>query len=147
MKLLRVLPLIFLSACASIVDGKSQQISVNTTPSSASCTLNSDKGKWYVESPGSVTIQRSAEDLKIYCKKQDVSGQATVVSGIKDMAFGNILAGGLIGVAIDRSNGSAFEYPNDITIPMSVNGESIRVEPPKVEEPSGSSQYPGQGKR
>jgi hypothetical protein len=147
MKSLYLLPLLLLCACASIVDGKNQQMSVETSPGGASCTLNNDQGKWYVESPGSVTIQRSLEDLKVYCKKSDLSGKATVVSGVKGVAFGNILAGGIIGVAIDRSNGSAFEYPQNITIPMSAKGESIRIEPPKVEESAESTQYPSQRKR
>lgn len=34
------------------------------------------------------------------------------------MAFGNVVAGGLIGAAIDVSNGAAYDYPENITVYM-----------------------------
>ncbi|MGH7102245.1 MAG: hypothetical protein ACREFJ_07590, partial [Acetobacteraceae bacterium] len=43
----------------------------------------------------------------------------TDASSTKGMAFGNILFGGLIGAAIDVSDGAAYVYPALITVPMS----------------------------
>jgi hypothetical protein len=42
-----------------------------------------------------------------------------VKSTTKAMAFGNIIFGGLIGVGIDVGTGSAYDYPDLISVPMS----------------------------
>lgn len=120
--------LIALSACASIADGKSQTLSVVTDPGEAKCSLTNDKGVWYVaETPGSVTVNRSVQDITVECKKDELKGTARVASTTKSMAFGNILFGGIVGVAVDRSNGSGFDYPVQIHVPMKKGGSFIQV--------------------
>ena len=42
-------------------------------------------------------------------------GQA-VLAGTEGAAFGNIIAGGIIGAAIDMSNGSAYRYPANVLV-------------------------------
>lgn len=113
-----------LSGCASIVDGSNQVLSVQTTlgsydVSGASCKLDNNKGTWYVKTPGSVTIHRSYDDLNVRCEKDGVEpGIATVKSSTKGMAYGNILAGGIIGAAVDMGTGAAYDYPGLITVEM-----------------------------
>lgn len=133
-----------LQACASITSGSQQSISVTTEPVvGATCQLNNDAGSWFVNStPGSVTVHREASDLTIVCKKGDLHGTARVESTTKSLAFGNILAGGIIGAAVDRSNGSAFDYPTLITVPVSKKGSHIVIAPPPEPEPP-SSNEPG----
>lgn len=111
---------VFLTGCASIVNGTNQSVSVNTTPAGgASCSLENDKGKWYVnQTPGSVTVHRSFQDLVINCKKTRYVGVKKVSSGTKAMAFGNVLFGGVIGAGVDMADGSAYDYPVDISVPM-----------------------------
>jgi len=112
---------IFLTGCASIVNGTNQPISVSTPPvQGAVCTLINDKGTWYVNNtPGSVTVHRSYQDLNVSCRKPGykVASQA-VKSTTKPMAFGNVLFGGAIGAGIDVANGSAYDYPTNITVAM-----------------------------
>jgi len=109
-----------LVGCACITTGQNQSVSVNTgTNSGATCSLSNDEGTWYVNStPGSVTIKRSYSDLAVNCKKDDKTGTATVKSHTKGMAFGNILAGGIIGGAIDCGTGAAYDYPSVINVPL-----------------------------
>jgi hypothetical protein len=114
-----------LAGCASIVSGTSQPLSVEARSpdgaavAAASCTLTNDKGKWFVSTPGSVTVHRSFEDLVVACTKEKFAGEPTPVkSSTKGMTAGNILFGGLIGVGIDMSTGSAYDYPNLITVMM-----------------------------
>lgn len=122
-----------LGGCASIVNGQNQPVSVDTRQGTdaitgAACTLTNDKGTWYLTSPGSITVHRSAADLAIKCEKSGVNpGLSTVKSFTKGMAFGNILFGGIIGAGVDISTGAAFDYPSLISVQM---GQSLLIAPP-----------------
>ncbi len=109
-----------LTSCASIVNGTNQSVAVNTTPTkNAMCTLTNDKGKWYVnQTPGSVTVHRSYKDLIVDCKKGNKEAKETIPSKTKGMVFGNAIFGGVIGAGIDVADGSAYDYPENIQVPM-----------------------------
>ena len=85
----------------------------------ASCTLMNDKGQWFVTSPGSTMIQKSVGDLSVTCKKADSVGVLVLKSSSNSNVWGNVLAGGLIGYAIDASSGAGFNYQNMITVTLS----------------------------
>ncbi len=111
----------FTTGCASIVNGTNQPVSVKTTPvAGASCTLENNKGKWYVNNtPGSVTVQRSYNDMHITCEKKGFKVvHKNIPSNTKPMAFGNIVFGGVIGVGVDMADGAAYDYPTDINMDM-----------------------------
>jgi hypothetical protein len=113
-----------LTGCASITGSSQQSLSVETRDSTASvtgvtCELSNDKGKWFLNTPGSAYIQKSSENLNVLCKKDGISpGQASVASTTKAGMVGNILFGGIIGMAIDHSTGAAYEYPPLIQVMM-----------------------------
>lgn len=116
---------VVLTGCASIVNGTNESVSVNTAPvAGATCSLENNKGKWYVnQTPGSVTVHRSYKDLVVTCDKPGVgSGRKIVASKTKGMAFGNVVFGGVIGAGVDMADGSAYDYPIDIQVPMSRRG-------------------------
>jgi uncharacterized protein YceK len=109
-----------LSGCASVVTGQNQSVSVDTGEvTGARCTLTNDSGTWHVNStPGTVTILRDYSDLKVTCVKDDLMGSHEVKSTTKGMAFGNIIAGGIIGAAVDAGTGAAYDYPSSICCPI-----------------------------
>lgn len=112
------------SGCASIVEGTDQSVTVQTTPSGASCELKRDGQVIGVvnPTPGTVTVDKSKDDISVICRKegyQDASGAFS--SDFQGMTFGNILFGGLIGVAVDASSGAMHEYPASVTIAMAPN--------------------------
>lgn len=108
-----------LAGCASIVDGSTQNLSVDTSPSGAECTLSNEKGKWYVkDTPNNTMVHRSASALSVVCEKGRLRGSTTAQSSTKGLAFGNILAGGIIGAAVDMSDGSAYDYPPSIMVKL-----------------------------
>jgi hypothetical protein len=106
-----------LTGCASIVSGTNQIVSVETLHPAgkvvgASCKLENDKGVWYVNTPGTVTVHRAYGDLIVKCEKDGFGpGVATVKSSTKGMMAGNILFGGVIGVGVDAASGAAYDYP------------------------------------
>ena len=107
--------------CASITGSKLQPGSVQTVVDSkevsgVGCTLTNDAGKWFVTSPGSVTVQKSTGDMTVECVKDELRGRETVVSKAQGMLWANIVAGGGIGYVVDRNTGAGFDYPNSITV-------------------------------
>jgi hypothetical protein len=115
-----------LTGCASIVDGQHQSISVETPPvSDATCSLANNKGVWFIPAtPGSVVVHRSYYDLVVTCHRPGYeSRQVSVKSFTKPMAFGNIIFGGAIGAGVDVVDGSAYDYPVDIVVPMKPGNE------------------------
>ncbi|MFM9940230.1 MAG: hypothetical protein ACKVP7_12130 [Hyphomicrobiaceae bacterium] len=97
-------------------------MSVVTTPKSgAECKLQNDAGTWYVaKTPSSVSIKRSGSDMSVTCSLDAMTGNAVVASKAKGLAYGNILAGGIIGGAVDMGTGAAYDYPYEITVPLKV---------------------------
>lgn len=117
--LLITLTCLSLSACASIVTGTTQSVSIETSPNSAQCELKNDKGKWHVsDTPASVVVQRSYEDINVTCQKGDMKGFATFKSTTKAMAMGNIVFGGAIGAGVDTATGAAFDYPSVMKVDL-----------------------------
>lgn len=148
-----VTALLTLSGCASITGGQEQSLSVETrnaqaTISGALCELSNDKGKWFTSSPGSVVVRRSHEALAVICKKDGIEpGQVSVESTTKASMAGNILFGGLIGVAVDHGTGAAYQYPPLIQVLMgqssltSAGTVSAATQPSKGDaSPSATSQ-------
>lgn len=115
-----VAALIMLSGCASIMKGSSQSINVTTPPTTgAICTLTSKEGNWQLTSPGTVTVEKSQEDIQARCTKagwQDAS--AVIPSNFQGWTVGNLLLGGVIGLGVDAATGAIHEYPNAFQIPM-----------------------------
>lgn len=111
-----------LTGCASTLTNGMQEVNVKALssgqPVTADCTLKNDKGTWNVTSPGAVAVHRSAGDMSVECHNNDTAGSVTEVSKANSSMFGNILAGGLIGAAIDHANGSGFDYAKDIVVNM-----------------------------
>lgn len=119
--LITIATLLALTGCASITGSKLQPISVQTIQegkevSGVGCTLMNDAGKWFVTTPGSVTVQKSTGDMAVDCAKDELKGHENIVSKSNGAVWGNILAGGGIGYVIDRNTGAGFDYPNSITV-------------------------------
>ena len=112
-----------LGGCASITSGKVQPLSVTTSCdgeplNGAVCTLTNDKGSWFVKTPGSVSISKAYGDLTVECKKDKALGTNTFKSASEGAVWGNILAGGIVGYAVDASTGAGFSYSPTLTVNM-----------------------------
>lgn len=120
------------SGCASITSDKMQSLAITTQTTDgklvekAKCSLKNDKGGWQIETPGTVAVRRSAEDIVIECKKEGLpDGIARGISRAAGGMWGNIVFGGGVGAIIDHSNGTGYNYPNDLLIKM---GSSVSVD-------------------
>ena len=110
--------LLFIAGCSSIADDDRQVMTVETKPSGAECTLQNEQGKFVVAStPGTVTINTACEDLSVTCKKDGYkAASASLQDSHKGIVWGNVLFGGIVGYAVDRSSGAAGEYPSTVTV-------------------------------
>jgi hypothetical protein len=129
-KLALACALVPLAGCASIVNGTSQSVSVETRTDTgpltgANCKLLNNKGTWFVTTPGSAVVNRSYEDLSVRCEMAgNDAGAVTAKSSTKAMAFGNILFGGVIGAGVDVATGAAYDYPPLVVVTM---GKTLTV--------------------
>lgn len=111
-----------LSACASIVGGRYQPVSVDARAGDqsivgADCTLTNDRGQVHVITPGTVMVHRASAPLSINCEKSGANvGEQSLPSHIRPMVWGNIVFGGLIGIIVDFSDGAAHHYPQMVTV-------------------------------
>ena len=112
--------LLNLAACASIVEGGSQEISLKTdNDAPVACTVSNSRGSWNIPStPAMVNISRSQSRLNIACDSMEYSGQTDNQAGPEMWTLGNVLIGGLIGLGVDAATGSMFSYDDMITIPL-----------------------------
>jgi hypothetical protein len=109
-----------LSGCATIIEGTTQSVSVNTMPATgAKCKLQSSEGVWYVTTPGSVTVHKTKNNLDVSCAKDGFADASeSVAPHFNGATVGNVLAGGLIGAGIDAASGANYTYPDEIDVPM-----------------------------
>ena len=110
-----------LPACATITTGTTQAFSVSTEPAGAICTLNRDGSTVGVvnPTPGTVQLGRSTRELTVSCDRPGhARGITTVSAQFQPMTMGNILFGGLIGVAVDASSGAMSRYPDNVALSL-----------------------------
>ena len=112
---------ILATGCSTIIEGRSQQLTVNTNPPNASCKLlrqNISVGT-INPTPGSAYIEKTKHDITVECTKEGYQ-KATFInhSGTAGATFGNIVAGGLIGWGVDSATGAdnKYETPMNITL-------------------------------
>ena len=115
-KLFSLCFLLIFTSCASITESKYQSVSVTTgNVTGAMCELSNSKGTYYInETPGTVQVKNACDPLSVICKKKgyvpaDLNA-GTVKDKAKAMAWGNLIFGGIIGIAVDRSSGAGCEY-------------------------------------
>ncbi len=109
------------SGCATIVKGSSDTVTVDTRPPGAVCELKRDGQTIAIinPTPGSISVSKSKYDINVRCEKEEFEDAVGVVgSEFQAMTFGNILFGGLIGVAVDAGSGALNEYPPIVTITL-----------------------------
>ena len=116
-----LLSLGLLSACSSIIEGTSQEITVNTNPAGANCSLER-QGISIARidpTPAAATIKKTKHDIVIRCNKEGYQ-EATYLnhSGSAGATFGNIVLGGGIGWAVDSAAGADNKYDSPVNITL-----------------------------
>lgn len=115
--------LLGLTGCATVINDKTQNIRVDTYDAKgkqvngAQCRLSNEYGDRNLTSSGEATIHRSSDDLSVECSKKGYPvAKAVAISRGNTAFYGNILAGGLIGAAVDHGNGKGYSYPQWLSL-------------------------------
>lgn len=108
------------AGCATIVKGTDQSVSLDTPGyPGASCTLTSDRiGTRVVTTPAVLNLNKSKHDVIVRCKKGCATGQGVIVSNTEEMAAGNVILGGVIGLGVDAASGAMNEYSRNNQVHM-----------------------------
>jgi hypothetical protein len=140
MRKLLLLALLPMAACATIVNGTSQDVAINTSPIGAACDVTrqgSHIGS-VMATPGSLHVDKSGKDLTISCMKDGFTpAQATQAPTMSAATLGNVLLGGLVGIAVDASTGANFSYhdvqltlqPSQPIAPVAVQADLLHIIP------------------
>src|SRR5215813_948149 len=112
---------VLLGACSTIIEGRSQQIAVNTNPAGADCGLYRQglRIATVQNAPGSTLVEKTKHDIWVVCVKQGYQ-QATYFnhSGAAGATFGNIILGGGIGWIVDSATGSDNKYDSPVNVTL-----------------------------
>ena len=110
-----------MSACSTIVEGTSQDISVNTDPEGADCGLHREGvviGR-INPTPGTVEIDKTKYDIIIKCNKAGFhETQYFNKSDVAGATAGNIILGGGVGWIIDSSVGADNKYDSNVYLEL-----------------------------
>jgi hypothetical protein len=118
--------------CASVIEGRSQQISVSTDPPGAECGFYREEGARIAaiqQTPGRALVEKTKRDIWIVCVKSGYQQAAYLNhSGVTGAVLVNVIGGiftlgisTVIGAAVDSSNGSDNLYQSPVTIVMAPN--------------------------
>jgi hypothetical protein len=112
------------AACASVTSGTSQTLRLDTVPPGADCALT--RNGMFVgrvnPTPGTVTVHRASDDITVACTLDGYqTGTFVNKAGLEGATFGNILAGGLVGILIDESSGANRKYDAAMRITLAPN--------------------------
>ena len=114
-----LLPLVFLTGCATVISGRFQDVHVTTycgtQRADASCHVSNENGEWNIHSPGKVTIQKGFGDLVLFCRGDNFEPHMMRVSSTTTATnFGNLLIGAGAAALVDVNDGAGYSYPDKI---------------------------------
>ena len=110
-----------LSACASIVDGRPDNVMLRTSDNSrAEVTVHAKSGPQTLFTPGVVKLEKSCRDISLTVMedKQIHESNGVIHSGVNPWVFGNVVFGGLPGLAVDAVTGALCTYNKSVVIPV-----------------------------
>lgn len=96
----------FLTSCATVMHGPKQDIFVSSKPVGVLVKVNDRT----VTTPGSIKLDRGYPSYVLQFEKEGYDSVTVKLEQTTDgWVWGNLFIGGIIGIAIDYSNGSAYE--------------------------------------
>lgn len=107
------------SGCATIASDNKTFVTIDTTPPKAHCSIKGDNYTQDITTPTTINIPAKAAPIDIVCLFDGYHQTSDRVDTKMDgWIFGNILAGGIVGVVIDAATGAGDKYPEKIAITL-----------------------------
>jgi hypothetical protein len=116
---------VFLSGCATVTESNQQEVEVRSVlghreVGGVGCVLSNRNGRWFVTTPGRVTVRKSDDPLTFDCARAGIGSSVEQVAsqyGTGKM-IGNAVVSGGLGYYVDRLSGAGFDYPATVTVLM-----------------------------
>ncbi len=123
--------ILFIFGCATIIHGGRQDIPVTSSPSGSIVRVN----RIVVSTPGVINLSRKEPMYILRFEKEGYEPvEVKLIRTTDGWIWGNILIGGLIGLAIDYSSGAAYQLtPKEVNVTLKSLGYQEKRET-KVEE-------------
>ena len=121
MKKIFILSMGALTGCASIVNGGPDTINLITSNgSSVTAQIKQNDEIQQLTLPTTVTVPKSCSDITLtVLEDANVNkSNTTISSSVDPWIFGNIVFGGIIGLAIDGATGNMCTYDSDVIVPI-----------------------------
>ncbi|MFH1771435.1 MAG: PEGA domain-containing protein [Candidatus Omnitrophota bacterium] len=113
---------VFVSGCATIMQGTTQGVGISSTPTGADVTVdNIEKGK----TP--IVVELKRKDNHFVKIKMDgyLPYETTFTRSTSGWVWGNLAFGGLIGLAVDAISGGIYKLtPTEINAVLQANNQS-----------------------
>ena len=127
-----LISVIFLSGCATIMTGSTQKVSVSSNPSGAVAKVD---GGMAAVTPTIFNLERKTDHTIEISKEGYRTAQVILRHTLSGAAAGNILVGGIIGIAVDSCSGAMFKLvPERVDVNLETAGQQSSIEVPKAVE-------------
>lgn len=107
------------SACATVVGGTTQDVLIESQPPGAECKIDRAGANIGVvnPTPGRVNVARSKDNVVVSCTREGYArSDELLASSFTGATLGNLLLGGLVGVAVDAASGANNKYPERVMV-------------------------------
>ena len=127
---LAAVALLALPACGTIVNGSTQQISIQSNPSGAVIAVD---GVRNAQTPATLALSRKSGHAVEITLDGYRPFQMQIQRGTSGWVWGNIVFGGLIGLVVDASTGGMYKLtPEQIAAQLQSSDADVRVENDQV---------------
>ena len=117
-----VLFIMALIGCASIMHGTSQEVGISSTPSGAKVSVSSQS---FGTTPVIVNLKRKNNHIIKIELEGYLPYETTLTKKVSGWVWGNIVLGGLIGLAVDAISGGLYTLsPEQIQAELSKDGNA-----------------------
>ncbi|MEL6289004.1 MAG: hypothetical protein AAFQ42_05785 [Pseudomonadota bacterium] len=92
------------------------------------------------QTPGQVKVSKSSQNIQVACEKAGYQpAQVVLNSEFEAMTAGNLLVGGVIGLAVDAGTGAMNKYDGVVTVPLQPLNGAAPARTPSTTTPSSTS--------
>ncbi len=103
-----------LAGCATIIHrGGKQHVLISSVPTGATATID---GVMKIQTPGEIKLKRGKDHIVVIEKEGYETAQVLIDREFSGWVIGNIVLGGLIGLAVDFGTGSAWNLDPDSVV-------------------------------
>jgi uncharacterized protein YceK len=111
------------AGCASIMHGTSQKIGISSTPTGASVSIDN---KPLGNTPVFADLKRKEEHVVTIEMPGYEKAQLTITKSVSGWVWGNIVFGGVIGLAVDAIDGGLYNLsPEQLNAELRASGSKV----------------------